>query len=196
MQHFIRNLQHDMRLTAEIGKKGETVNHDDRRNTSRYPTPITLIMPSPSVRMKYKYGLPISYIQKKKKKEKEEELPCKKPLSREIKIQNMKNVCWKEKKHCRIPVGVLYSIGRKFRIAMTNTQRPYCFTRNKTRIEMEGERWHPFLLRHGNRDSKAMSYSRRKKRICWWFSGYILLVMCSKATSRAVYRKTAMAQFV
>jgi len=68
MQHFIGNLQHDMRLTAEIGKKGETVNHDDRRNTSRYPTPITLIVPSPSVRMKYKYGLPISYIQKKKKK--------------------------------------------------------------------------------------------------------------------------------
>lgn len=133
----------------------------------------------------------IVYSKKKKK-----ELPCKKPLSREIKIQNMKNVCWKEKKHCRIPVGVLYSIGRKFRIAMTNTQRPYCFTRNKTRIEMEGERWHPFLLRHGNRDSKAMSYSRRKKGICWWFSGYILLVICSKTTSRAVYRKTAMAQFL
>ena len=68
MQHFIGNLQHDMRLTAEIGKKGETVNHDDRRNTSRCPTPITLIVPSPSVRMKYKYGLPISYIPKKKKK--------------------------------------------------------------------------------------------------------------------------------
>jgi hypothetical protein len=39
--------------------------------------------------MKYKYGLPISYIQKKKKKK---NFPAKKPLSREIKIQNMKNV--------------------------------------------------------------------------------------------------------
>jgi hypothetical protein len=143
----------------------------------------------PSVRMKYKNGLTISYIQKKN-------LPTKKPLSREIKIQSMKNVCWKEKKHGWIPVGVLYSIGRKFRIAMTNIQRPYCFTRNKTRIEMEGERWHPFLLRHGNTDSTAMSYSQRKKGICWRFSGYILLVIRSKATSRVVYKKTAVADFL
>ena len=178
-------------LLQKLGKKGETVNHDDRRNTSRYPTPITLIVPSPSVLWNTNMGSQYRIFKKKKKN-----FPTKKPLSREIKIQNMKNVGWKEKKHCRIPVGVLFSIGRKFRIAMTNTQRPYCFTRNKTRIEMEGERWHPFLLRHGTRDCKAMSYSPRKKRICWCFPGYILLVICSKATSRTFYRKTAMAQFL
>jgi hypothetical protein len=46
MQHFIRNLQHDVRLTAGIGKQGETVNHNDRRNISRYRAPITLIVRS------------------------------------------------------------------------------------------------------------------------------------------------------
>jgi hypothetical protein len=37
----------------------------------------------------------------------------------------------KNKKDDTIPVGILHSIGRKFRIAVTNIQRPYCFTRNK-----------------------------------------------------------------
>jgi hypothetical protein len=178
MQHFIRNLQHDVRLTAGIGKKGGTVNHEDRGNTSRYRAPITLIVHSlPNV-----WNTNMGSLYRIFKKN----FLAKKGLSREIKIPSMKNVCWKEEKHGRIPVGVLYSIGRKFRIAMTNIQRPYCFTRSITGIEVEGERWHPFLLRHGSRDPKAMSYSQRKKGICCWFSGYILLVICGKATSRAV----------
>jgi hypothetical protein len=35
-----------------------------------------------------------------------------------------------------IPEGIPHSIGRKFRLAMTNIRRPYCFTRN-TRKGME-----------------------------------------------------------
>jgi hypothetical protein len=37
---------------------------------------------------------------------------------------------------------------------------------------------------------------RERRKFVGGFSGYILLVICSKATSRAVYRKTAMAQFL
>jgi hypothetical protein len=61
---------------------------------------------------------------------------------------------------------------------------------------MEGESRQPFLLRFRNQGSKIIPYSQRKKEICWLFSASHSFLFYSKTTSRDVYMRIAVSDFV